>query len=488
MRRGPAGRSGLRAASRTKRAAGTSLMGVSVHANSLEVHMQGRDLDDAGIMNWCERMHLVVIPQLIEEKVLVRSKDGTLLAREMNFAENRIGDYGLRSLLQLLWNFRIGVLVLKLFNNRLGRASASSLADWIICSPVALWELHLSHNYLDQDSALCLLEAVACSDVYPPARRPGSGSAAEVTDADPTAGHRAPLWLRLDQNFIEDSELFPEKARAELADLRSEVVPTSGRRLRGYEVCWTNHDKGHCRPGSCARGCCWDRCPLVHAAFFTRQKEIQPFNPMPIESYRWNFTADPDEETRRWRVAVPLAKESVCRYTEPSVFAVGEKDMEPTADSGPSTPRRHRRDIHAGLGEAITPEAPRSRRQLCETPITQPHQHPDGTEKMDSKECDTEFRQSSLVKSTGVRVQLSSERVSGTVGRIMRSFAWVTPDVKIDADLDIHRGDVFLSFRDLPSSASKLTRGARVSFTFYCDCDGLGAENCQVELHSMPVC
>jgi len=209
---------------------------------------------------------------------------------------------------------------------------------------------------------------------------------------------------------------------------------------------------------------------------------------MPVESFCWDFRADPDEELQRWRVSVPAAKELRNTAAQSAACAVLQKEIMSVVENCPSTPPKRRgRDIDADFDDVMTPEAPRRLRAPREAASTELHQSSDGTDQT-NEERDLKSRPSSSrpLKSTGVRVHISSDRVFGTVHRIMRSFAWVKPDFELDDDLDIHRGDVFLAFRDLSNKESKLIKGARVSFTLYCDDDGLGAENCQVELLPVP--
>merc|ERR1719272_2019107 len=103
----------------------------------------------------------------------------------------------------------------------------------------ALFELHLSHNEIDDDSALELLRTLKSVRGYPP-RRP-----AEST-GDPVL---APVWLRLNHNRIRDPTHVLRQAEEE-----------------GITVC-TAWDRNVCGTSKCVRR----ECPLVHLYSFQVQ-------------------------------------------------------------------------------------------------------------------------------------------------------------------------------------------------------------------------
>merc|ERR1719473_984177 len=128
------------------------------------------------------------------------------MAREVNFSNNSLGDKGVHAVLRVLFTLRIGVRVMKLFKNCLGRAAASALMDWLVVTPVAVFELHLSHNYIPREGAVDILKAVAYNTAYP-SERPGKG--------------RVPLWLRLEQNVVENPDSLIEAAERQMKKIRS---------------------------------------------------------------------------------------------------------------------------------------------------------------------------------------------------------------------------------------------------------------------------
>ena len=122
-----------------------------------------------------------------------------ILAREVDVSKNQINCAALRLLLCCFKDQRIVIGSLKLYHNRLARAGAEMLAIWIRTAPWALYELHLSHNRIDNQGALAILEAIAKTARYPTDRPRG-----EVL---------VPLWLRMEHNDIESS-FFKERRRS----------------------------------------------------------------------------------------------------------------------------------------------------------------------------------------------------------------------------------------------------------------------------------
>ena len=76
------------------------------------------------------------------------------MASQVDFSNNLLGDRGVHQVLKVLYHLKIGVRVLKLFKNCLGRASASALMDWLVVTPIAVFELHLSHNFIPREGAV----------------------------------------------------------------------------------------------------------------------------------------------------------------------------------------------------------------------------------------------------------------------------------------------------------------------------------------------
>ncbi|CAJ1341628.1 unnamed protein product [Effrenium voratum] len=161
----------------------------------LTISMSKIGLSDADMERWCAWFRNY-LPR--------RKGSGKLQFGQVDFAENRLTAAGIGQLFSTLADLQIPVQVLKLHHNRI--AEGSSVAAYLQLS--GLHELHLSHNELDAEaSASIVAAAVRARDSfgalsYP--RRVGKG-------------HLAPLWVRLEQNFI-DHGAFAKILDAKLGD------------------------------------------------------------------------------------------------------------------------------------------------------------------------------------------------------------------------------------------------------------------------------
>uniref|UniRef100_A0A7S4REQ7 Uncharacterized protein n=1 Tax=Alexandrium monilatum TaxID=311494 RepID=A0A7S4REQ7_9DINO len=270
---------------------GAFVRSVIVREGRWEVQMQGWDLGDALIARWCDwaQENLQVVLQRCGLPLISGS---AMVALEVNVASNRIGDRGLHILLKTLHELRVGVQVLKVFRNNLGRAAACVLADWISSSAVPLLELHMSHNYVPMEGAICIFEAVARNPKYPP-ERPDKGT--------------VPLWLRLENNIIARSQELIPMAEARMKALRAGACPQGAQDGLAQMVC--------CVPvrarGGCNNNFCWQahesnrgHCPLVHATYHTHQRECWS---VPREAAAWSGQRDPVVEAASWSLGFPSA-------------------------------------------------------------------------------------------------------------------------------------------------------------------------------------
>lgn len=190
----------------------------------VRVLMARQSMTDQDMDRWCEwfRCHVG------------RLWDQRLVASEVNFTGNRLTAAGVRRLLETFWYCRIPVVVLRLLHNRI--EDGRDVAAFIAHSGGVLRELHLSHNELDAAGAAeVILATVSARDergefVYP-----------KIWDGQPV-----PLWLRLEQNYVDHSELIKL------------LLPNFARIGRRSTVMCRMTDKG-CTPGCCVRG-----TPAIH--------------------------------------------------------------------------------------------------------------------------------------------------------------------------------------------------------------------------------
>jgi len=116
---------------------------------------------------------------------------------EVDFSHNRLNNQMVWMLLETLAQHEVHTALLKLFANRISQGGVLAICEFIRMNEraEALFELHLSHNQIDDESALELLRTLNTERTKYPPRRPAEGS------ADPAV---APVWLRLNHNRIRD--------------------------------------------------------------------------------------------------------------------------------------------------------------------------------------------------------------------------------------------------------------------------------------------
>jgi len=161
---------------------------------------------------------------------------------EVDFSGNGLSNQALWMLLECLSHFEVHVASLKLYKNRISRAGILALCEFLRKNKSAgqVYEMHLSHNEVDDESCMELLQTLKAQKQRYPPKRPVEGM--EGTQL-------VPVWLRLNQNKIVD-------AAALLKTLTAE----------GISSCSARSANG-CGPGKCTR----PECPLLHLYLFTDQ-------------------------------------------------------------------------------------------------------------------------------------------------------------------------------------------------------------------------
>lgn len=265
---------------------------LGVQRQALVINMQDWQLDNRGAEQW-SAWAKEKVPAFLRRHNLQRRPDGFLVAREVNFASNCLGDLGILAVLRLLYTLRIGVRVMKLYKNNLGRAAACALMDWLAVTPVALLQLHLSHNYIPRVGCVDILKAIAFNPAYPPSPE----------HIGPTR-RRVPLWLRLEQNLIERAAELLGTAEAPLR----RILAASGRDAAtgpGPLLC----SGAGCRSDFCSQSEPEGHCPLAQVMYIGRQRDTLREWPPP-EAKAWNEGRDPREEILRWAMVGAHAEDS----------------------------------------------------------------------------------------------------------------------------------------------------------------------------------
>lgn len=162
---------------------------------------------------------------------------------EVDFSHNNMTNEMVWKLLRSLTDYEVQTALLKLYANQISQDGVLALCEYIQLNARAdaLWELHLSHNEIDDDAALELLRTLHSQRPRYPPRRPCEGSGEMLL---------APVWLRLNHNRIHDPQRVQRQAEAD-----------------GISIC-TAWDRQACGTSKCVRG---RECPLVHLYSFNVQ-------------------------------------------------------------------------------------------------------------------------------------------------------------------------------------------------------------------------
>jgi len=161
---------------------------------------------------------------------------------EVDFSHDNLTNEMAWMLLETLAQHEVHTAMLKLFGNRISQGGVLALCEFIRQNEKAeaLQELHLSHNEIDDESALELLRTIKSKRPRYPPRRAAEGSGEFVL---------APVWVRLNHNRIRDPAQVLRVAEDE-----------------GITMC-TAWDRQGCGTSKCVRR----DCPLVHLYSFQVQ-------------------------------------------------------------------------------------------------------------------------------------------------------------------------------------------------------------------------
>jgi len=264
---------------------------VSLQGMSLEIQMGSRELTNRGAERW-SKWAMEAVPKFLERHGIAKSdRTSHIIAREVNFTNNKIGDNGLHFILKALHYLNIGARVMRFSGNSLGRAAASVLMDWLALTPSATNELHLSHNWIPKEGAYDILNSIAVNLHYPAT----SGS------------RRIPLLLGLEMNLITeglDGAAFCRICENSMGLIREKVT----RQKLGIDVskeapmlCDCS-DSSRCQPLRCVCGRS-GQSSLVQLLDLHKQRDgrTRP----PAQALEWQTSLPKREEAARWRMLAP---------------------------------------------------------------------------------------------------------------------------------------------------------------------------------------
>jgi len=161
---------------------------------------------------------------------------------EVDFSHNHLTNQMVWMLLETLAQHEVHTALLKLYANHISQGGLLAICEFIRMNEraEALQELHLSHNEIDDESALELLRTLKSQRPRYPPTRAAEGSGEPV---------KAPVWVRLNHNRIRDPAQVLRTAEEE-----------------GISIC-TAWDRQVCGTSKCVRR----DCPLVHLYSFQVQ-------------------------------------------------------------------------------------------------------------------------------------------------------------------------------------------------------------------------
>lgn len=164
---------------------------------------------------------------------------------EIDFSHDKMTNEMLWMLLETLAQNEVHIALLKLFANEISQGGVLAICEFIRTNlrADAVQELHLSHNEIDDESALELLRTLNHRPRYPP-RRPHDTTGEMVA---------APVWLRLNHNWVRDPQAVCRAAEAE-----------------GVTICAAT-DRHVCGTSRCGARSLTGECPIVHLFSFKVQ-------------------------------------------------------------------------------------------------------------------------------------------------------------------------------------------------------------------------
>lgn len=180
----------------------------------------------------------------------------------LDLSENHITCAGLKILIKYILTYtdHIGINILKLYKNNIKDEGASLIKQIIYSQKIPMEELHLSHNFI-QDNAckeLLLSFVQAKKDinyVYP---------RYDKFQTSYKHAQQIPVWIRLEYNCIRN----PKEILKDVEDF--------AKKKRGYKsnlvICSALKSDKRCCPYKCLNSTTWNP-PIMHVYMFIHQKE-----------------------------------------------------------------------------------------------------------------------------------------------------------------------------------------------------------------------
>lgn len=293
----------------------------------LKISMNGQGLTNESAERWCRWFRKSF------DKMLGSRDREPIVAKRVDFSSNHLGAVGIEKVLQTLTSRNIVTTVLMMHHNQLQDGSA--VANYISFCGGMMQELHLSHNHLEAAGAADIVVAAA-------KLRSAYGSANRPCYAYPryheTSGAMVPLWLRMEQNFIDHSKL-------------QEIMRPTIKRLKGRGEVLCSASGSRCTPQTCGKA--FDQPPAVHAKNLGGQGNQRSGNP-PVRSSPPVAPAEEDAKQKTSPSKDGGPKDDDTDVVA-SLAAIGAPIGKWRVKSAPQDTEQQKESEEEGEGDAATP-------------------------------------------------------------------------------------------------------------------------------------
>ncbi|CAD2084494.1 conserved Plasmodium protein, unknown function [Plasmodium vinckei brucechwatti] len=204
--------------------------------------------------------HILELVKILKNNIKITYSNYYCL--NVDLSENYISCAGLKTLIKFILNYpdHIGINILKLYKNNIKDEGASLIKQAVYGQKIPIEELHLSHNFIQDDACKELLLSFVL------AKRDANYIYPRYDKFQNPYKHaqQIPVWIRLEYNCIRN----PKEILKEVEDC--------AKKKRGYKsnliICSALKSDKRCCPYKCLNSTNWNP-PIMHVYMFIHQKE-----------------------------------------------------------------------------------------------------------------------------------------------------------------------------------------------------------------------
>jgi hypothetical protein len=316
------------------------LVVVKKEARSVKIAMAAQSMTNEIVVRWCSWFckHC--------DKNFGKDCE-PIVAKRVDFSSNKLQATGISKLLETLSARNVSTQVLMLHHNQL--EEGSPVASYLSFCAGALRELHLSHNWLDTAGAAdIILAAAKLRSAQGPVNRPSFAYPWHTA----ASGSMVPLWLRIEQNYIDNAQLH-------------EVMRPAIKRLKGRGEVLCNAAGSRCTPQWCCKT--FDQPPAVHAKNLGAQGN-QRSSERPVE-----VSSNKEDKTQK-AAPIPSAKDNAADVVD-LLAAAGAPTQKWRVKSAPqeTDPEEAEQDQEQNVEELVTPREDESDYDADGTTLSHPN-------------------------------------------------------------------------------------------------------------------